>query len=70
MSMTQHTFRVPGMSCEHCEAAVRSELMKVDGVYKVDVNLETKTVQVDHDAVVNTGAMREAIEEAGYEIEG
>lgn len=70
MSMTEHRFQVPGMSCEHCERAVQSELLKVDGVYNVDVNLDTKTVVVNHDAVVDTGAMREAIEEAGYEIEG
>lgn len=70
MSMTEHRFQVPGMSCEHCENAVKSELLKVDGVYTVDVNLESKMVTVSHDAVVNTGAMREAIEEAGYEIEG
>ncbi len=70
MSMTEHRFRVPGMSCQHCELAIKSELLKVDGVYNVDVNLETKTVKVDHDAVVSTMAMRRAIEEAGYEIEG
>lgn len=70
MSMTEHRFQVPGMSCAHCEHAVKSELLKVDGVWDVDVNLDTKTVVVKHDAVVNTGAMREAIEEAGYEIEG
>lgn len=70
MSMTEHRFQVPGMSCAHCEHAVKSELLKVDGVWDVDVNLDSKTVVVKHDAVVNTGAMREAIEEAGYEIEG
>lgn len=69
-SMTEHRFQVPGMSCAHCENAIRSALLGVDGVYEVDVNLETKTVVVHHDAVVNTGAMREAINEAGYEIEG
>ena len=50
--------------------AIRNALLGVDGVYEVDVNLDTKTVVVQHDAVVNTGAMREAINEAGYEIEG
>ncbi len=70
MSMTEHRFQVPGMSCAHCEHAVKSELLKVDGVWEVNVNLDSKTVVVKHDAVVNTGAMREAIEEAGYEIEG
>ncbi len=70
MSMTEHRFQVPDMSCEHCEHAVKTELLKVIGVYDVDVNLDTKTVTVKHDAVVNTGAMREAINEAGYTIEG
>jgi copper chaperone len=70
MSMTEHQFQVPGMSCEHCEKAVKSSLLKVDGVYNVDVNLESKQVSVKHDAVVNTGAMREAISDAGYEIAG
>lgn len=71
MSMTtEHRFQVPGMTCEHCENAVRSSLLNVNGVYDVDVNLESKTVVVKHDAVVNTGAMREAINDAGYEIEG
>ena len=69
MSATEHHFRVPGMSCEHCEHAVKSELLKVDGVYKVDVNLDTKMVKVESDPIVNTGSMREAIEEAGYKIE-
>lgn len=69
-AITEHRFQVPGMSCEHCETAVKSALLDVNGVYDVDVNLESKTVVVKHDAVVNTGAMREAINEAGYEIEG
>lgn len=70
MSMTEHRFQVPDMSCAHCEHAVKEELLKVVGVHHVDVNLDTKTVTVKHDAVVNTGAMREAINEAGYSIEG
>jgi copper chaperone len=70
MPMSEHRFRVPGMSCEHCERAIRNELLKVNGVFDVDINLETKVVSIEHDPVVNTGAMREAIQVAGYEIEG
>ena len=68
--MTEHRFQVPDMSCEHCERAIKEELLKVVGVHEVNVNLDSKTVIVKHDAVVNTGAMREAINEAGYTIEG
>jgi copper chaperone CopZ len=70
MAMTEHRCPVPDMSCAHCEQAVKTELLKINGVYDVDVNLDTKTVTVKHDPVVNTGAMREAINDAGYTIEG
>lgn len=68
MTMTEHTFTVPDVSCEHCVNAIRSSVLKVDGVYTVDVDIESKAVKVSHDAVFNTGAMRQAIQDAGYEI--
>lgn len=70
MSMTEHRFTVPDVSCDHCVNAIKSSVLKVDGVYTVDVNIESKLVTVGHDAVVNTGAMRQAIQDAGYDISG
>lgn len=70
MPATEHTFNVPDVSCEHCVNAIRSSVLEVDGVYTVDVNIDSKTVTVNHDAIVNTGAVRQAIEDAGYEISG
>jgi copper chaperone CopZ len=60
------TFNVPGMSCGHCEAAVRGELTKVVGVANVSVDLTTKDVVVDG-ADLDRAALVAAIEEAGYE---
>ena len=57
---------VPGMSCDHCEAAVRSELAKVAGVTAVDVDLERKDVVVTG-ADVDVDAVVAAIDEAGYD---
>ena len=58
---------VPGMTCGHCESAVRGELSKVAGVTAVAVDLETKDVAVtgtdlDRDALVA------AVDEAGYDV--
>jgi copper chaperone len=39
-------YTVPGMSCEHCRAAVAEELSAVAGVDAVDVDLESKLVTV------------------------
>ena len=61
------TLSVPGMTCGHCEAAVKQEVGGVPGVSGVDVDLDTKYVVVtgtglDRDAVVA------AIDEAGFDV--
>jgi copper chaperone CopZ len=66
MSIETLTYRVDGMTCDHCKAAVNAEVAKVTGVLTVEVELDTKLVRVsgdgvDHDAVVA------AIDEAGYD---
>jgi copper chaperone CopZ len=61
------TYRVPGMSCEHCERAVRAEIGSVTGVDEVAVDLDTKLVTVTGDGLDDV-ALRAAIEEAGYEV--
>ncbi len=61
------TLKVPGMSCAHCETAVKTEVATVAGVDTVDVDLESKDVHVvgsglDHADIVA------AILEAGYDV--
>lgn len=60
------TYTVSGMSCGHCKAAVTEEVMTVAGVESVDVDLDTKLVVV-HGEGLDDGAIRAAIDEAGYE---
>jgi len=59
-------YTVPAMHCGHCERAIKEELAAVDGVIAVTVDLETKLVTVTGDEL-DDGALRAAIEEAGYE---
>ena len=54
------------MHCGHCKSAVESEVSRVVGVRSVDVDLETKLVVVRGDGL-DDAAIREAIDEAGYE---
>jgi copper chaperone len=60
------TYRVAGMTCDHCTAAVTDELTKVHGVASVDVDLVTKLVRV-HGTGVDAAAVVAAIDEAGYD---
>jgi copper chaperone CopZ len=56
------------MTCGHCVSAVTTELTKIDGVHDVDVDLDTRAVQVTSDAPLDERAVREAVEEAGFEL--
>lgn len=64
--MTELTYTVSGMSCGHCEAAVKDEVSAVSGVESVDVDLATKRVVVRGEEL-DDAAVRAAIDEAGYE---
>jgi copper chaperone CopZ len=55
------------MHCGHCERAVEDEVGGVEGVESVDVDLETRVVTVQGTGL-DDGALRAAIEEAGYEV--
>ena len=63
---TSVTLSVPGMSCGHCEAAVKSEVGKVVGVEAVDVDLDSKDVVVTGDPL-DLDAIVAAVDEAGYQ---
>ena len=60
------TYTVPGIHCGHCAASIREEVSSVAGVEAVDVDLDAKVVTIRGEAL-SDGALREAIEEAGYE---
>lgn len=64
--MSELRFSVPGMTCDHCVQAVTSEITKVPGVVRVDVDLATKAVVVDGEAI-DRDAVWAAVDEAGYE---
>ncbi|WEG12131.1 copper chaperone CopZ [Pullulanibacillus sp. KACC 23026] len=63
------TLDVKGMTCGHCKMAVNGALTDLDGVQKVDVNLETGKVSVEFDSSkVSLEQMKEAVEDQGYDV--
>ena len=59
------TYRVPGMHCGQCKAAVERELSAVAGVEEVEVDLDAKLVIV-WGRDLHDETLRAAIDEAGY----
>ncbi|WP_432484231.1 heavy-metal-associated domain-containing protein [Kineococcus esterisolvens] len=71
--MSQQSYEVTGMTCEHCVNAVRTEVGAIDGVTSVDVALVaggTSTVTVTSAAPLDDAAVAAAVDEAGYELAG
>jgi copper chaperone len=64
--MTETTYTVQGMTCEHCKLSVTEEVAEVPTVTAVDVDLATGRMTVTGDA--DAAAVRAAVEAAGYEI--
>jgi copper chaperone len=65
--MTIDQYRVGDMSCQHCVAAISREVGAVTGVARVDVDLASKSVRIEHDASVTGASIEAAIRRAGFD---
>jgi copper chaperone len=64
---------VTGMTCGHCEAAVRDEVGRLSGVTAVEVDLVpagSSVVTVTSDTAPDDASVRAAVDDAGYELVG
>ena len=59
---------VEGMTCSHCESAVKRAVSAISGVTEVTVDLAEKTVTVTHDESVTAACIQVEIEEQGYDV--
>jgi copper chaperone CopZ len=62
------TFRVEGMTCDHCRHAVTAEICAVPGVDGVTVDLPTGTVTVSAAQPIDPTDISAAVDEAGYTL--
>ncbi len=65
--MPTSEYRVSGMSCGHCEAAVQSEVAQIPGVDDVTVSAATGRLIVTSAQPIDADAVLGAVDEAGYE---
>ncbi len=66
--MSTATYTVTGMTCQHCVSAVTEEVSGLPGVTGVQIDLPSGGLTVTSDGPVDDGAVRAAVEEAGYEV--
>ena len=64
--MATTTLKVPNITCEHCARTIRNELGQLEGVRRVEVNVQGKTVSVDFQAPADEEKIRRLLAEIGY----
>jgi copper chaperone len=61
--------KVAGMTCGGCVNSIQKALNKQSGINNATADLDSATVKVDFDpAAINEGAIKTAIEAAGFDI--
>ncbi|HEY5522708.1 MAG TPA: copper chaperone CopZ [Desulfuromonadaceae bacterium] len=69
--MEKTVLRVDGMSCEHCVKSIKNAVGTLSGVASVSVDLNAKTVTVEHDPAQSPlDKIKFEIEDQGYEVVG
>ena len=66
--MAEASYTVTGMTCEHCVRSVTEEVSEIDGVQRVDVDLESGRLTVTSQESLPVDDVRAAVTEAGYEL--
>jgi len=67
--MQKTVLNVPGISCGHCEKAIKGAVNGIPEVKKVKVDIKKKTVFLEYDNdKISIDKIKNAIEDAGYEI--
>lgn len=64
--MTTSTFQVTGMSCGHCENAIRDEVSQLSGVEDVQVSAADGRLVVTASAALPADEVIAAVDDAGY----
>lgn len=66
--MTETILNVPEISCGHCKATIEAAVGALDGVERVTVDIEPKSVQLVYNDDVDLATIKATIEAAGYAV--
>ncbi|WP_337007028.1 MULTISPECIES: heavy-metal-associated domain-containing protein [unclassified Microbacterium] len=65
--MSTSEYQVTGMTCGHCEMAIRDEVGQIPGIDGIEVSAQTGRLVVTAAQPVDDAAVFAAVDEAGYQ---
>lgn len=66
---TETKLSVPGIVCGGCANGIKNALGKVSGIEKVEVDVATKIVTVEHNEEVSREKLADVLDDAGFTAE-
>lgn len=67
--MKSVTYIVPNISCKHCSHTIAMELSEIQGVSKVDSDVQTQLVKVDFEDPANEQVIKNTLAAINYPAE-
>ncbi|MBW2486845.1 MAG: heavy-metal-associated domain-containing protein [Deltaproteobacteria bacterium] len=64
--MEKKSFSIPGISCGHCVNAIKTELSELEGVTKVEGDIEGKRIKVEWDTPASEDIIKNKLAEINY----
>jgi copper chaperone CopZ len=64
--MKSVTYSVPNISCKHCTHTITMELSELEGVSKVDADVQTRLVTVTFDDPATEQQLKDTLAEINY----
>ena len=64
--MNTITYTIPAISCMHCVHTIKSELAEMEGVGRVEVDLDTKKVEIEYSAPATPEKIEGLLTEINY----
>lgn len=59
-------FEVRDATCGHCKSTIESAVATLDDVSRVELDLESKRLAVEHAPALDIARLKQTIEDAGY----
>ena len=67
--MEKITLHIPNISCEHCVHTIKNELEELEGVLKVEGDIDKKDITVDWENPATLQAIKDTLKEINYPVE-
>jgi copper chaperone len=64
--MEKQTLSIPNISCNHCVLTIKNELSGLEGMVKVEGDVESRSITVEWEAPLTIEKIKSVLDEINY----